>query len=233
MEFWQGFDPPRAEAPPWRDSYPAPLPDGLRLRLPLRDFGDFAVAGLIANQAAFAVTRRLAGWMAEAARPIGAEVVVGLPTLGHVFGPLVAEALGHPNWVAPGYSRKRWYEEALSVPMASITSPGARHMWLDPRLLPRLRGRRVLLVDDVVSTGSSARAGLALLAAAGVAPVALCVAMAQGDRWRAAWPAALPVVAAFATPIFDPAPGRAGWLPRPGSLPLDTCRPLAEDTAAP
>ena len=65
-------------------------------------------------------------------------------------------------------------------------------MWLDPRLLPRLRGRRVLLVDDVISTGSSALAGLAVLRAAGVAPVGLAVAMKQGDRWRAAWPAALP-----------------------------------------
>ena len=32
---------------------------------------------------------------------------------------------------------------------------------LDPRVLHRLAGRRVLLVDDVISTGSSALAGLA------------------------------------------------------------------------
>ena len=50
--------------------------------------------------------------MAEAAARFGAEVVVGMPTLGQVFAPLVAEALGHANWVAPGWSRKRWYEEA-------------------------------------------------------------------------------------------------------------------------
>jgi adenine/guanine phosphoribosyltransferase-like PRPP-binding protein len=224
MEFWQGFAPPQAEAGPWRHDFPAGMPDGSRLRLPLRDFSDFAVAGLIANQASFSVVRQLAAWMAEAARPLGAEVVVGLPTLGHVFGPLVAEALGHPNWVAPGYSRKRWYEEALSVPMASITTPTERRMWLDPRMLPRLTGRRVLLVDDVISTGSSARAGLALMAAAGVTPVALCVAMAQGDRWGASWPVTVPVVAAFATPIFQPAPdGAQGWVPCPGSLPLDCC----------
>jgi adenine/guanine phosphoribosyltransferase-like PRPP-binding protein len=222
MDFWQSFGPPQAKGGPWRNSYPASMPDGSRLLLPLRDFSEFAVAGLIANQASFDVVRRLAAWMAEAARPLGAEVVVGLPTLGQVFAPLVAEALGHDNWVAPGYSRKRWYEEALSVPMTSITTPDSRRMWLDPRLLPRLAGKRVLLVDDVVSTGSSARAGLSLLAAAGITPVALCVAMAQGDRWRAGWPASVPVVAAFATPIFNPALG-GGWTPLPGSLPLDCC----------
>src|SRR3712207_1322803 len=101
--------------------------------------------------------------MAEAARPFAPEVVVGLPTLGHVFGPLVAETLGHTNRVAPGYSRKRWYDPALSVPVASSTAPDGRVMWLDSALLPRLARRRTLLVDDVVSTGSSAKAGLALL----------------------------------------------------------------------
>lgn len=230
MEFWQAFSTSGRQAGPWRERYPAPMPDGSTLDLPLRDFGDFAVAGLIANQASFVVVRRLAGWMAESARPFAAEVVVGLPSLGQVFAPLVAEAFGHANWVAPGWSRKRWYEERLSVPVHSITSPAERRLWLDPRLLPRLAGRRVLLVDDVISTGASSLAGLALLQAAGLRPVGLLVAMAQGDRWRATWPAEIPVRAAFATPIFRPTDG--GWLPEPGTAPNELCPPLPKDHAA-
>jgi adenine/guanine phosphoribosyltransferase-like PRPP-binding protein len=217
VEFWQAFSNPGDDGPPYDARFPAPMPDGSRLVLPLRDYGDIAVAGFIANQAAIAVTRRIAGWIADAARPLGAEIVVGLPTLGHVFAPLLAEALGHPNWVAPGYSRKRWYEEALAVPVSSSTSPGERRLWLDPRLLPRLAGRRVLLLDDVISSGASAAAGLALLARAGVRPVGLAVAMAQGNRWRAAWPADLPVAAAFATPLFRREAG--GWRPDPATMP--------------
>jgi len=224
MEFWQRFE-PVPDTPPHRDSAALPMPDGTALRLPLRDHGDLAVTGLIANQASFAVVRRLAGWMAEAARPLGAEVVCGLPTLGHALAPLVAEMLGHPNWVAAGYSRKRWYEEALSVPVSSSTTPGERRMWLDPRILPRLKGRRVLLVDDVISTGTSALAGLALLARAGVRPLGLCVAMVQGDRWVPSWPAGLPVCAAFATPLLRPAPG--GWAPDPTTRPPVLLPPFA------
>ena len=220
MEFWQGFDAPGRDEGPFTDRYPAPMPDGARLALPLRDYGEIAVAGFIANQAAIPVAKRIGGWMAEAARGLGAEVVVGMPTLGQVFAPLVAEALGHANWVAPGWSRKRWYEEALSVPASSSTAPDARRLWIDPRIVHRLAGRRVLLVDDVISTGASALAGLALLERAGVRPVALLVAMAQGDRWRPAWPAGIPLRAAFATPVFTRAPG--GWLPRPGSAPDET-----------
>ena len=139
MAYWQAFAPRAARAARTTD-HAAPMPDGSVLVLPLRDLGETAVAGFIANQASFAVIRRLAGWMTEAARDLGAEVVVGLPTLGQVFAPLIAEALGHANWVAPGWSRKRGYEEALSVPASSITSPQERRMWLDPRLVPRLAG---------------------------------------------------------------------------------------------
>ncbi|MFT8245028.1 phosphoribosyltransferase [Roseomonas sp. BN140053] len=224
MEPWQAFSAAAEDpGPPYADTVWAAMPDGSRLRLPLRDYGEIAVGGFIANQASFAVARRVAGWMAEAARPLGAEVVCGLPTLGHVFAPLVAEALGHPNWVAAGYSRKRWYEDALSVPMSSSTSPGERRLWLDPRMLGRLEGRRVLLVDDVISTGTSALAGLGLLRAAGVVPVALCVGMAQGDRWRAGWPAAVPVRAAFATPLLRRAEG--GWVPDPATAAADVIGP--------
>ncbi|MDB5370346.1 MAG: Phosphoribosyl transferase domain protein [Roseomonas sp.] len=209
-EYWQRYETAPLPAPRTAAAS-ARMPDGAWLRLPLRDYGEVAVTGFIANQASFAVLRPLHGWMAEVAGPWGAEVVVGLPTLGHVFGGPVAEALGHANWVAPGYSRKKWYEEGLSAPTASSTAPDARRMWLDPRLLRRLEGRRVLLVDDVISTGSSALAGLALLGLAGVRPVGLCVAMAQGDRWRAAWPSDVPVAAAFATPLYRRQD--QGWVP--------------------
>ncbi len=220
MEFWQGFDATARDEGPFTDRYPAPMPDGSQLVLPLRDYGDIAVAGFIANQAAIAVAKRIGGWMADAARGLGAEVVVGMPTLGQVFAPMVAEALGHANWVAPGWSRKRWYEEALSVPASSSTAPDARRLWIDPRIVHRLHGRRVLLVDDVISTGSSALAGVALLERAGVRPSALLVAMAQGDRWHAVWPHDIPVRAAFATPIFTRTSG--GWVPRPGSATTET-----------
>ncbi|MBR0680573.1 phosphoribosyltransferase [Roseomonas eburnea] len=230
MEFWQSFEPGSGTEGPFADRYPAAMPDGSRLVLPLRDYGDVAVTGFIANQASIPVAKRIALWMAEAAQPFGAEVVVGVPTLGQTFAPLVADALGHTNWVALGWSRKRWYEEALSVPASSSTAPGERRLWLDPRLLDRLAGRRVLVVDDVISTGTSALAALALLGHVQVRPLALVVAMTQGDRWRAAWPADVPLRAAFATPLFARVPG--GWMPRPETAPLDLCPLMSRRDAA-
>lgn len=223
--FWQEFVamPPPAALDVWPDLYPAPMPDGSALLLPLRDMGDMAVAGFIANQASFAVLDRIAGWIAEQARPFAPEVVVGLPTLGHAVGAAVARALGHRNWVAPGTTRKLWYDLALSVPTHSVTSPQpGRRIWLDPRLLQRLRGRRVLLVDDVISTGASADAGLTLMHAAGVEPVAFAAAMLQGNRWQSLWDPMVPVIGAFASPLFRRVPG--GWAPLGGTALSHLCR---------
>ena len=199
-------------AQPWRQAYPATMPDGSALWLPLRDLGATAVAGLIANQTSFPVLDRLVGWLAERCAAVQPDIIVGLPTLGHAVAPMLARALGHTRWAAAGYSRKLWYEEALSVPIASITTPDQRRLWLDPRLLPWLRGQRVLLVDDVLSTGRSIRAGLALLGRADIRPIGVAALMAQTDRWREGWPEHLPVLTAFATPLFRRAEDQT-WMP--------------------
>jgi adenine/guanine phosphoribosyltransferase-like PRPP-binding protein len=227
MQYWQEFEPPSPApraAEVWPEDFSAPMPDGTTLRLPLRDLGERAVAGLIVNQASFVVLDRLVGWLADTVRAHAPDIVVGLPTLGHLVGAGVARALGHANWVAPGTSRKLWYEDALSVPLSSITSPDqGRRLWLDPRLVARLRGRRVLLVDDVVSTGASALAALDLLRAIGITPVALAACMLQGDRWRQVIPASMPVVGVFATPMFRGVVG--GWTPVAGTAASDCCSP--------
>lgn len=191
-QFWQEIYPPATfpDDPPegFRDVYPARLPDGRQIALPIRTLpgdGSRAVASLIVNQASFAVEDALSDAMARALRPLDAEVVVGVPTLGLPLANAVARRLGHPRMVALGTSRKFWYDEGLSEPMSSITSPDqVKRLYLDPRMLPLLRGRRVAIVDDVVSSGASMRSVLALLAKAEVSPVALVFAMLQTERWR-------------------------------------------------
>ena len=174
--------------PPYRYGVPVQLPDGRYLVLPIRQVAGqegHAVASLIANQASFTVVRTLSAMMAELARPFAPEVVVGLPTLGFAFAPLVAEHLGHARFVPLGYSRKFWYDDALSMPVQSLTTPGAgKRIFLDPNQLALLKGRRVVLIDDAVSTGGTLTAVLALFEAAGVEVTGIVVAMRQGNAWR-------------------------------------------------
>ena len=75
--------------------------------------------------------------------------------------------------------------------MTSITSPEqVKRLYLDPRMLPLIENRRVLLVDDVISSGRSIVAALKLLESCGVRPVVIGAAMLQTDAWRGP-PAAL------------------------------------------
>lgn len=217
--YWQTIvDTAPAAGPPWRLGYPARLPDGRVLVLPVRRLASnpqHAVASLIANQAAFDVVETLALHLAASLRPLGEVVIVGLPTLGLAFAPLVARELGHSRFVPLGYSRKFWYDEALSVAVQSITSPTpGKRLYLDPNQLPLVQGRRVVLVDDAVSTGATLLAAWGLLQAAGAEVVACGVVMRQGRRWVDLFGAerAAKLIGVFDSPLLQAAPG--GWVER-------------------
>jgi adenine/guanine phosphoribosyltransferase-like PRPP-binding protein len=190
-EFWQDILADDAE--PATDFFPARFDDGRVLRLPLRPLpdGKHALASLIINQASFAVVAALAADLADKLRPFAPDIIVGLPTLGLTLAAAVAEQLGHRRYVPLGTSRKFWYREDLSVPLASITTPGQpKRLYIDPRMLPLLTNQRVALVDDVISTGASMSAAITLLAQTGITPIALGTAMLQSDAWAtplAAW----------------------------------------------
>lgn len=192
-EFWQQVYPAGTfdihPVAGFRDLYPAELPDGRQVALPIRvlPVGDRAVASLIVNQASFAVEDALAEAMADLARPFAPEIIVGVPTLGLPLANGVARRLGHERMVALGTSQKFWYSDELSEPISSITSPSnGKRIFLDPRTLPLVRGRRVVVVDDVTSSGASITSVLRLLARIGVRPCALIFAMLQGERWKSA-----------------------------------------------
>lgn len=188
--FWQRIAAPGtyADGGRYRDFFPATLTDGRQLLLPIRVLpgdGTRAVASLIVNQASFEVEDALADAMADLVQALDAEVVVGVPTLGLPLANAVARRLKHTRMVPLGTSRKFWYRDELSEPLSSITSPGqGKTLFVDPRMLPLLEGKRVLVVDDVISSGTSMAAVLQLLTKAGIAPVGIAAAMLQGERWK-------------------------------------------------
>jgi adenine/guanine phosphoribosyltransferase-like PRPP-binding protein len=101
--------------------------------------------------------------------------------------------------------------------MTSITSPDqVKRLYLDPRMVPLIQNRRLLLVDDVISSGRSIVAALSLLETCGIKPVAIGAAMLQTDAWReqlAAKDPRLPerVVSVLRTPRLKRMAG--GWAP--------------------
>ena len=113
-----------------------------------------------------------------------------------------------------GYSRKFWYDTNLSTPVSSITSPelGQKCLWLDPHQLPLLTAnRRVALVDDAVSSGTTLLAAWQLLEALGVNVVVCGVAMKQGAKWKEVLgeERASRLVGIFDSPLLEAVPD--GW----------------------
>lgn len=217
-EFWQDVLPPATfeTAGPHSTFFPAALDDGKQICLPIRPLadGEHALASLIVNQASFAVLEALAADLAAKLAPFNPDVVIGLPTLGLTLAAAVARRLGHSRYVPLGTSRKFWYLEELSVPMSSITTRQEKRLYIDPRMLPLIENRRVALVDDVISSGSSIISGLSLLAASGIRPAVIGAAMLQSDRWREKiaafgpeWPERVRGV--FSTPLLTKA--EDGW----------------------
>ena len=210
QEFWQEIEPAAMHEGGGVLFHPARFDDGRVMKLPIRPLadGEHALASLILNQASFNVVEAIAETLAGKLAPYGVDVVVGLPTLGLTLASALAARLGHSRYVPLGTSRKFWYREDLSVPLSSITTPEqAKRLYIDPRMLPLLDGRRVALIDDVVSSGASMAAALRLMALCGVEPVAMGAAMLQSERWRArladmnaSWPDR--VIAVLATPML-------------------------------
>jgi len=218
-DYWQDILPASAAFdPPFQDLYPARLADGRALILPIRPLKgtNNAIASLILNQASFLVESTLADDLCEQLQRFQPDLIVGMPTLGLSLARAVAERLGHSRYIALGASKKFWYDEALSVPLNSITSPGGgKRLYLDPRMLPLLKSTRVCLIDDVISSGASICAGLDLLKLVDVVPSVLGAAMLQTHRWTKRVSenqngAELCAVGAFKTPLLTKTQG--GWV---------------------
>lgn len=206
------------------DRYAVRLRDGSYLELPLRALpsGDKAIALLMTNQCDFAVEDAIAPLMVQAAQSLAPDVIAAVPTMGLDYGRLTARGLGHAHYVALGHSRKFWYDEALSETTTSSTSTRGKQVYLDPALVARVQGKRVVLVDDVINTGVSAVSAIRLLQRAGAEVVGMVTALSEGHAWRAVvntlgdgWE--YRVLALGHIPMFA-TDGHGGWQPMPETL---------------
>jgi adenine/guanine phosphoribosyltransferase-like PRPP-binding protein len=213
--------PSSAGAATFHSHYPVQLPDGSFLELPLRPLpgGEQAIALLMSNQTPFAVEDALGAALTTLTARYEPEAIVGVPTMGLDYARIVARGLGFAHYTAMGLSRKFWYDEGLSQRVSSSTSPDqVKSVYLDPALLTRVAGKRVVVVDDVINTGATAAAVLPLLLRAGAKVEAIVTALTEGHAWRetlgAPWSAR--VVGLGHIPIFERA--GQGWRPLAATL---------------
>lgn len=122
--------------------------------------------------------------IADRVRALEPDIVVGPATLGIPLAIEVSRALGLDDYVVLQKSPKIHLADALVESITSITSKGEQRLLLDRRALPLLAGRRVVVVDDVVASGSSLAGALSLVRSAGAEVVAVGVVLTEAWDWK-------------------------------------------------
>ena len=92
----------------------------------------------------------------------------------------MARQSGKPYFIARKYP-KLYMPNPISVQVRSITTDKEQTLYLDEEEMNAIRGRRVLIVDDVISTGESLHALEKLTEKAGGNIVGRSAVLAEGD----------------------------------------------------
>ena len=92
----------------------------------------------------------------------------------------MARQMGIP-YVTARKSVKLYMQNPICVTVQSITTANAQKLYIDEDAVELLRGKRVAIVDDVISTGESLTALVKLVEAAGGNLTAQCAVLAEGD----------------------------------------------------
>jgi adenine/guanine phosphoribosyltransferase-like PRPP-binding protein len=114
------------------------------------------------------------------------DIVVGSATLGIPVAIEVSRHLGLDRYVILQKSQKFSLADALSEEVKSITTPLPQRLLLDRKSISVIQGKRVLVVDDVVTSGSSIAAAMRLVRRAGAKVIGAGVILTEGHAWRAA-----------------------------------------------
>jgi adenine/guanine phosphoribosyltransferase-like PRPP-binding protein len=152
--------------------------------------------------------------LADLMRPEAPDIVVSVATMGIPLAIEASRALGLDDYVILHKTPKIHLGETWAEPVTSITTEKPQRLRLDPARVDAVRGRRVAVVDDIISTGASTLAALRLVRRIGAEPVVIGTLMTEGGGWRQALGADADKVRALgAMPLFRPAaPGSSELL---------------------
>ena len=93
----------------------------------------------------------------------------------------MARQAGAQKYILARKAPKLYMQDLFEVSVRSITTAKEQHLYLDGADAELMKGKRILLVDDVISTGESLAALEALVTKAGGNIVGRMAILAEGD----------------------------------------------------
>ncbi len=145
---------------------------------------DLLIALLITVDHGVGFAERAGAELAERLAPHDVDIVVSVATMGIPLAIEVTRALGLDDYLILHKTPKIHLGDSIAEPVTSITTGTPQHLRMDPARLAAASGRRVAVVDDVVSTGASMQAALNLLRRVRAEPVVVGALVTEGASWR-------------------------------------------------
>ena len=93
----------------------------------------------------------------------------------------ISKILNLNEYIVARKSIKAYMEEPIEVEVNSITTTNSQKLYLNNQDANKIKGKRVALIDDVISTGQSLKALERLVEKAGANVVAKAAILAEGE----------------------------------------------------
>ena len=177
-----------------------------RVDLPLVSLNEqLALALLITVDMGVEFMSRAGSELAKIIRPYDVDIVATVATMGIPVAVEVTRHLGLDQYVILHKTPKIHLADAVSESVRSITTDVEQRLLFDRARIKDVDGKRVAIVDDVVSTGASTGAALRLLRGVGAEIVVIGTLVTEASIWRTSLgPDAQMVRALGSIPVFRP-----------------------------
>ncbi len=143
--------------------------------------------------------------LADILRPYDVDIVATVATMGIPVVVEVTRHLGLDQYVILHKTPKIHLADAVCESVRSITTDVEQRLLFDRARIKDVDGKRVAIVDDVISTGASTGTALRLLRGVGADIVVIGTLVTEGSLWRTALGDDATLVRALGSiPVFRP-----------------------------
>ncbi|MDE6201112.1 MAG: adenine phosphoribosyltransferase [Clostridiales bacterium] len=127
------------------------------------------------------LTEHCAKHLAERVKKYNPDVLITAESKGLQITHCVARDMGHKMYAVARKSKKLYMQDGIEVQAKTITTGEVQRLYLSAHDVDLIKGKRVAIIDDVISTGAANAALEQLVAMAGGEVVCRAFVLAEGD----------------------------------------------------